>query len=282
MSIKVMVDFLGCDFQYTKPLCKQSPTHPDRVRASGSGSSGCSNLSSSRDRGLGGLLGGLSGGSLGGGSLAFGGVNGVVLLAGRVDRDLNGDLTALDLLSVHLLASLLLELLGAECDETEAAALAGLTASLELLDHEAGDGAEGDLGLGGGVVLEDLEELELVSIGKGLVSKGMTHPVLLQVVGQVGNHDLGLGGNAVLGGTALLALAGLTRLTGSSILLGLVGSLLGCKRFVRSLGQRSNLAGYICRGGVGGRSVGELDLVGTLSAVGLWLLVLARVVELIA
>jgi hypothetical protein len=109
----------------------------------------------------------------------------------------------------------------------------------------------------------------------------VTHPVLLQVVRQVGNHDLGLGGNAILGGTALLALAGLTRLAGSSVLLGLVGSLLGCKRFVRSLGQRSNLAGYICRGRVGGRSVGELDLVGTLSAVGLWLLVLARVLVLI-
>jgi hypothetical protein len=63
----------------------------------------------------------------------------------------------------------------------------------------------------------------------------MTYPVLLQVVRQVGNHDLGLGGNAILGGTTLLALARLTGLAGSGVLLGLVGTLLGCKRFVRSL-----------------------------------------------
>ena len=120
------------------------------------------NLGGGHSRGLGGLLGGL-GGSTVGGSLALAALEVVVLLARRVDRDLNGDLTALDLLAVHLAASLLLELLGAEGDETEATALAGLTTSLELLDHEAGDGAEGDLGLGGGVVLEDLKELEIVS-----------------------------------------------------------------------------------------------------------------------
>jgi len=94
----------------------------------------------------------------------------------------------------------------------------------------------------------------------------VTYPILLQVVRQVGDHDLGLGGNAILGRTALLALAGLTRLTGSSVLLV---ALLSCKRFVRSFGQRSDLAGYICRGRVGGSGVGKLDLVGTLSAIGL-------------
>ena len=119
-------------------------------------------------RGLSGLLGGLggSGGSLGGGgsgALSGGLGGGIILLAGGVNRDLNGDLTALNLLAVHLSASLLLELLGAEGNETEATALARLTASLELLNHEAGDGAEGDLGLGGGVILEDLEELQRVS-----------------------------------------------------------------------------------------------------------------------
>jgi hypothetical protein len=88
----------------------------------------------------------------------------VILLAGGVNRDLNGDLTALDLLAVHLGASLLLKLLGTKGDETETTALAGLTASLELLDHETGNGAEGDLGLGGGVVLEDLKKLGTVSI----------------------------------------------------------------------------------------------------------------------
>jgi hypothetical protein len=129
-------------------------------------SSGCRNLSSGRSGGLGGLLGGIGGGSVGGSSgLALGGVHVVVvLLAGRVDRDLNGNLAALNLLAVHLGASLLLELLRAKGDESETTALAGLTTSLELLDHEAGDGAEGDLGLGGGVLLEDLEKLGAVSI----------------------------------------------------------------------------------------------------------------------
>jgi hypothetical protein len=56
-----------------------------------------------------------------------------------------------------------------------------------------------------------------------------THPVLLQVVGQVRNHDLGLGGNTVLGRTALLALTGPLRSR-------LVGALLCGKRFVRSFG----------------------------------------------
>lgn len=132
-------------------------------------------LGSSRGsrRGLGGLLDGLLGGlggsggwgSLGGdGSGALcGGLGGIVLLAGGVDRDLNGDLTALNLLAIHLVASLLLKLLRAESDESETTALARLATSLELLDHEAGDGAEGDLGLGGGVVLKDLEELQFVS-----------------------------------------------------------------------------------------------------------------------
>src|SRR5690242_3277460 len=136
----------------------------------------CSCGSSSRSLGgllsrlLSRLLGGLGGGrgsSFGRGSssiLGGGGLGrGVILLAGGVNRDLNGDLSALDLLAVHLVASLLLELLRAEGDEPETTALARLTTSLELLDHEAGNGAEGDLGLGGGVVLEDLEELHMVS-----------------------------------------------------------------------------------------------------------------------
>lgn len=115
-------------------------------------------------RSLGGLLGRLGGGSLSGGGLALGAIDVVILLAGGVDRDLNGDLTALDLLAVHLGASLLLELLRSEGDEAEATALAGLTTSLELLDHETRNGAEGDLGLGRGVVLEDLKKLRVVSM----------------------------------------------------------------------------------------------------------------------
>jgi hypothetical protein len=127
---------------------KQSPTRPVEVRLEGRVSSSCHNLSSSRSGGLGGLLGGIGGGRVGGGGLALA-INVVVLLAGGVDRDLNSDLTALNLLSVHLVASLLLELLGAERNETETTALAGLTTSLQLLDHETGNGAEGNLGLGG-------------------------------------------------------------------------------------------------------------------------------------
>lgn len=87
----------------------------------------------------------------------------VVLLSGGVDGDLDSDLTALNLLAVHLVASLLLELLRAEGDEAEATALARLAASLELLDHETGNGAESDLGVDWGVVLEDLQELLSVS-----------------------------------------------------------------------------------------------------------------------
>lgn len=135
-----------------------------RVEERVSGSS--RNLSGGCGGRLGGLLRGIGGGGVGVGGVALGGIDVVVLLAGRIDRDLNGDLAALNLLAVHLVASLLLELLGTESNETETTALAGLTASLQLLDHEAGDGAEGDLGLGGGVVLEDLKELGVVRISQ--------------------------------------------------------------------------------------------------------------------
>jgi hypothetical protein len=80
-------------------------------------------------------------------------------LVRAVDGDLDSDLTTLDLLSVHLLNSLLLKLLRGESNETEATSLASLATSLEFLDHEAGNGAEGDLGRGGLVVLEELKEL---------------------------------------------------------------------------------------------------------------------------
>lgn len=165
ISIKVMgrCRYRAQSFDTQKRNAKQSLTRPVVVRVVGRASSSRSNLSGGNGGGLGGLLGLRGGGSVGGGSLALA-VNVVVLLAGRVNRDLNGDLAALDLLAVHLGASLLLELLRAECDETEATALAGLATSLELLDHEAGDGAEGDLGLGGGVVLEDFKKLDMVSV----------------------------------------------------------------------------------------------------------------------
>lgn len=86
-----------------------------------------------------------------------------------------------------------------------------------------------------------------------IVATAETYPVLLEVVGQVGNHDLSLGGDTILGGTALLAL------TGGS---GLLSRVLAGKRFVRGLGKGSNLAGYICGGALGRSSVGELDLLG--------------------
>lgn len=111
-------------------------------------------LSSSLDSSGG--LAGLSGGVL----LAIGlGLDMVVLLTGGIDGDLNGNLATLNLLAVHLGAGLLLKLLGAQSNETEATALARLVAGLELLHHESRNGAEGDLGRGRLVVLEDLHEL---------------------------------------------------------------------------------------------------------------------------
>lgn len=68
-----------------------------------------------------------------------------VFLSGAVDSDLDSDLTTIDILTVHLLDGLHLEGLRSKGDETEATALAGFTTGLELLDHEVGDGAEGDL-----------------------------------------------------------------------------------------------------------------------------------------
>jgi hypothetical protein len=78
--------------------------------------------------------------------LALGGVGLLVSLVRAVDGDLDGDFASLNLLAVHLSNSLLLLLLRGQGDETEATALAGLTASLELLDHETGNGAKSDLG----------------------------------------------------------------------------------------------------------------------------------------
>lgn len=83
----------------------------------------------------------------------------VVLLAGAVDGDLDGDGATVDLLAVHLVDGLGLELLRGQGDKAEAAGLAALVAGLELLDHESGNGAESDLGRDGRVVDEDLLEL---------------------------------------------------------------------------------------------------------------------------
>lgn len=83
----------------------------------------------------------------------------VVFLSWAINRDLNGDLSSLNLLAIHVAACLLLQLFTSERDETEAATLAWLVAGLELADHKLGDGAEGNLGRGGRVVGEDLKQL---------------------------------------------------------------------------------------------------------------------------
>ena len=80
-------------------------------------------------------------------------------LVRAVDGDLDSNLTTLNLLSVHLLNSLVLLFLGAKGDETEATALTALVAGLELLDHETRNGAQGDLGRDRVEASEDVLEL---------------------------------------------------------------------------------------------------------------------------
>ena len=84
-----------------------------------------------------------------------------VLLAWAIDGDLDGNLTAFDLLAIHLADSLLLQFLRAKRDESETTALARLTTSLELLHHVALDGTESDLGGSGIVSGEELLELKV-------------------------------------------------------------------------------------------------------------------------
>jgi len=84
----------------------------------------------------------------------------LVLLARAVNSNLDSDLAALDLLAVHIGTGLLLHLLSGKRNKTEAAALAGLVASLELADHELGDRTKSDLGRGRLVLSEDFEKLD--------------------------------------------------------------------------------------------------------------------------
>lgn len=84
-------------------------------------------------------LGAVSGSGLGGLDLLIG-------LVRAVDGDLDSNLAAVNVLSVHLSNSLLLQLLRSQRDEAEATALAGLATSLELLDHKAWNRAKSDLG----------------------------------------------------------------------------------------------------------------------------------------
>lgn len=87
-----------------------------------------------------------------------GGVD-VVLLARAVNGDLDGDGATVDLLAVHLVDGLGLELLRGHGHESKATGLAALVAGLELLDHETGNGTESHLGRNGGVLGEDFLEL---------------------------------------------------------------------------------------------------------------------------
>lgn len=151
-------------------------------------------------------------------------VRSIVLLAGAVDGDLDGDFTAFNFLAVHLLNGLVLLLLGAESDETESTALAGFVTGLELLDHEARNRTQGDLGRDGLVGGKDLLEL-----------------LLAQVIGQVGHHDLGLGWDTILGRTTLLGLLLGTSSTRFALLVR-TGIVIG---LVSDLGQRVSLTGDI-------------------------------------
>ena len=88
---------------------------------------------------------------------------------------------------------------------------------MKLLDHEARNRAERDLG--GRRFVYGKELLELL---------------LTKVVGEISNHDLDLGRDPVLGRATLLALARSTRLLvfcRHSVLVGLI----------RSLGERNHL-----------------------------------------
>lgn len=127
------------------------------LSSGGWGGRGGSRISGGGRRGLDGGGGGLGSVGLGRG-LAFL-CDIVVGLVGAVDGDLDGNLTAVNLLAVHLGHSLLLKLLGSKGDKAETTSLAGLVAGLELLDHETGDGAEGDLGGNRFVCGKDLLEL---------------------------------------------------------------------------------------------------------------------------
>lgn len=74
-------------------------------------------------------------------------------------------------------------------------------------------------------------------------SYGITHLVLGQVVRQVSHHDLGLGGDTILGGTALLLLDTATRLAllGGTSVVGLVSDLSQRLSLTRGIGGSLSL-----------------------------------------
>ena len=114
-----------------------------------------------------------------------------VLFARAIDGNLDSDLTAVDLLAIHLTNCLLLELLRSKGYETEATSLAGLVAGLEFLYHVASDGTKSDLG--GGRVVSSEEFLELVGCQSCLYEMSracLAYLLLTEVIGEVGDHDL--------------------------------------------------------------------------------------------
>jgi hypothetical protein len=87
------------------------------------------------------------------------GVDVFVLLAWAVNGDLDCNLSALDLLAIHLRASLLLKLLRRKGNETESTTFARFVAGLEFLDHETRNRAKRDLCPCRVEVFEDFQEL---------------------------------------------------------------------------------------------------------------------------
>lgn len=130
-----------------------------------------------------------------------------ILLSWAVNGDLDGDLATLDQFAVHLLDCLLLQLLGAQGDEAEATTLARLATSLKLLDHEAGDGTKSNLGRAGFVGGKEFLELFLLLAGSNEMNTCVSHLLFAEVVGQVGNHNLGGRRNAILWWATLLGWA---------------------------------------------------------------------------
>jgi hypothetical protein len=83
----------------------------------------------------------------------------LIFLSGAVNGNLDGDDATINILAVHLADGLGLKFLRGKVNESEAASLATLVASLQLLDHETGDRAKGNLGRDGLVGGENLLEL---------------------------------------------------------------------------------------------------------------------------
>lgn len=78
---------------------------------------------------------------------------------GAIDSNLDGDLTPVDLLAVHLRNGLLLQLFRRKSNKPKSTALAGLAAGLEFFDHESGNGAKCNFGGGRLVSLEEIFKL---------------------------------------------------------------------------------------------------------------------------